>query len=213
LTSFEKYFVQGASGRWLKAGIVTSIAKKNPLENADGLARRGHFGVGLLKSMEAYARTVELRTTGDDLPRYDTRVDLDPAYVDEYGLPVARITRRMGPHELEMEQSIQGSMRGLFEPLAKLGVDLNDPDQFSVSGTDVRLFGDHQMGTCRMGDNPEASVTDRYCRLHDVRNVFVVDTSFMPTGLGVNPMVTVMSNALRVGSWIVEELARGRPIS
>lgn len=51
-------------------------------------------------------------------------------------------------------------------------------------------------GTCRMGDDRTKSVLNRNCQMHDVPNVFVVDTSFMPTGLGVNPMVTVVANAL-----------------
>ena len=82
---------------------------------------------------------------------------LDPQYVDEYGFPVARITRSFGEN----------------------------------------------------GDDPATSVVDRNCRLHDVPNVFVIDTSFFPTGFGLNPMVTVVANALRVGTWIVESQSGG----
>jgi len=60
-----------------------------------------------------------------------------------------------------------------------------------------------------MGENHNGSVVDRHCRLHDVPNVFVVDSSFMPTGFGLNPMVTVTANALRVGTWIVEQTRSG----
>jgi len=56
-----------------------------------------------------------------------------------------------------------------------------------------------------MGDDPKHSVVDRFCRVDDVRNVFVVESSIFPTGFGLNPMVTVMANALRVGTWIVEQ--------
>ncbi|WLA66184.1 GMC family oxidoreductase [Bradyrhizobium diazoefficiens] len=74
----------------------------------------------------------------------------------------------------------------------------------------LSLVGDHQMGTCRMGDAPETSVVNRFCRLHEAKNVFVVDSSFMPTGLGLNPMVTVVANALRVGTHIVNALRKGQ---
>jgi choline dehydrogenase-like flavoprotein len=60
-----------------------------------------------------------------------------------------------------------------------------------------------------MGEDPRTSVVDRFCRLHEVPNVFVVDTSFMPTGLGVNPMITTVANALRVGSWIINQDKKG----
>ena len=78
----------------------------------------------------------------------------------------------------------------------------------------VNLIGDHQMGTCRMGGdddtNSKVSVLDFHCRLHEAHNVFVVDSSFMPTGFGLNPMLTVVANALRVGSWIVQQEKSGR---
>jgi choline dehydrogenase-like flavoprotein len=68
------------------------------------------------------------------------------------------------------------------------------------------------MGTCRMGDDPRTSVVDRNCRMHEVANVFVVDTSCFPTALGVNPMVTTMANALRVGTWMIEALKKGKDL-
>ena len=52
-------------------------------------------------------------------------------------------------------------------------------------------------------------MVNRFCRLHDAVNLFVVDSSFMPTGLGLNPMVSVVANALRVGTHIVDRLKRG----
>ena len=48
------------------------------------------------------------------------------------------------------------------------------------------------------------SVVNRWCRLHESENLFVVDSSFMPMGLGLNPAVTVVANALHVGTHIAE---------
>jgi choline dehydrogenase-like flavoprotein len=144
-----------------------------------------------------------LRVTGDDLPMPRNRVDLDPTFVDEYGLPVARITRDFGPHERWMFDLIKGKLSDIFAPYVADGV-LKKED-IGFSGGIVDLVGDHQFGTCRMGDDPASSVVDPYCRVHDIPNLFVVDSSFMPTGLGVNPMMTVVANALRVGSWIIQK--------
>jgi choline dehydrogenase-like flavoprotein len=211
LVSFDHYFMKDdVSDRWVKGGIITSIAKKNPMEVADSLVRGGLSGEKLLQKMELNSRTVELRYTGDDLPHYSNIVDLDPNCVDEYGFPVARITRRLGPQEDLMYKLASKRMRDLFAPLSSHGVNLDDPAVFNTAPAQVDLFGDHQMGTCRMGENPAESVVDRYCRLHDVKNVFVLDTSFMPSGMGLNPMVTTVANALRVGTWIVEEHRKGR---
>jgi choline dehydrogenase-like flavoprotein len=215
-TSFEYYFVKDerrgreTEGRWWKAGTLTSTAKKNPLENADEKLRKGKIGRDLLREMELYTRKVELRLTGDDLPMARNRVDLDPRYVDEYGLPVARITRNFGPHEQLMFRLMEPKMRQAFEYYKEMGLIIDEDLTFSEAIVD--LIGDHQMGTCRMGNDPTQSVLDRYCRLHEAPNVFVVDSSFMPTGFGLNPMVTVMANALRVGTWIVEESKRGKDL-
>jgi choline dehydrogenase-like flavoprotein len=214
VTSFEPYFLQDpASKDWIKAGTLTSTAKKNPLENAAGYFD-GAAGAALepLKAIEKYARSLELRLTADDLPMPRNRVDLDPKYVDEYGIPAARVTRDLGPNEWRM----YGLARPMFESaVAKFRNNGNKKivESFEVSPAIVNLIGDHQMGTCRMGPDDDTlsqrSVLDSHCRLHEAKNVFVVDSSFMPTGFGLNPMLTVVANALRVGSWIVQQEKRG----
>ncbi len=62
--------------------------------------------------------------------------------------------------------------------------------------TSLRLA--HQVGTCRFGRNPATSVVNPECRLHAVDNAFVVDTSVLPSSLGVGPALTTIANALRV---------------
>ncbi|OCR01798.1 dehydrogenase [Oscillatoriales cyanobacterium USR001] len=57
----------------------------------------------------------------------------------------------------------------------------------------------HQCGTCRFGDDPTTSVLDRDCRTHDIDNLYVVDGSFFPSSAAVNPTLTIVANALRVG--------------
>ena len=55
--------------------------------------------------------------------------------------------------------------------------------------------GQHQAGTCRMGDDPKSSVVDKYCRVHDVDNVYVIDGSVHVTNGGFNPVLTIMAIA------------------
>lgn len=64
----------------------------------------------------------------------------------------------------------------------------------------------HQCGTCCFGSDPKTSVLDLNCRTHDVDNLYVVDGSFFPSNSGVNPTLTIMANALRVGDAIAERL-------
>jgi choline dehydrogenase-like flavoprotein len=64
----------------------------------------------------------------------------------------------------------------------------------------------HQAGTCRFGTDPTTSVLDVHCKAHELDNLYVVDTSFFPSISGVNPSLTAMANALRVGDHIRERL-------
>ena len=64
----------------------------------------------------------------------------------------------------------------------------------------------HQAGTCRFGKDPASSVLDVDCRAHEVDNLYVVDTSFFPSIGAVNPALTAMANAVRVGDRILERL-------
>ena len=64
----------------------------------------------------------------------------------------------------------------------------------------------HPCGTCSAGDNPEASVVDRNCKLHGIENLYVVDSSFMPSSGGANPSLTITANALRVADHIANQL-------
>ena len=55
--------------------------------------------------------------------------------------------------------------------------------------------GQHQAGTCRMGNDPQTSVVDKYCRVHDVDNLYVIDGSVHVTNGGFNPVLTIMAIA------------------
>jgi choline dehydrogenase-like flavoprotein len=73
--------------------------------------------------------------------------------------------------------------------------------------TDIPVAGvAHQAGTCRFGIDPATSVLDVNCRAHELDNLYVVDTSCFPSIGAVNPALTAMANALRVGDHLLERL-------
>ena len=64
----------------------------------------------------------------------------------------------------------------------------------------------HQVGTCRFGTDPATSVLDINCKSHEIDNLYVVDGSFFPSSAAVNPSLTIMANAMRVGDHLIERL-------
>src|SRR5436305_3488255 len=68
----------------------------------------------------------------------------------------------------------------------------------------------HQVGTCKFGEDPKTSVLDLNCRAHDLNNLYVVDGSFFVSSGAVNPTLTIVANALRVGDHLLERLRSPR---
>jgi len=66
----------------------------------------------------------------------------------------------------------------------------------------------HPCGSCRSGEKPEESVVDAECRVHGIENLYIADSSFMPTSGGSNPSLTIAANALRVGDIIARKLGK-----
>jgi choline dehydrogenase-like flavoprotein len=79
--------------------------------------------------------------------------------------------------------------------------------RWSVLDQQIPLAGiAHNCGTVRFGHDPADSVLDVDCKAHDLDNLYVVDTSFFPSSSAVNPALTAIANALRVGDRLAERL-------
>jgi choline dehydrogenase-like flavoprotein len=133
-----------------------------------------------------------------DMPQHENRVDLDEHVTDAWGLPVARIT--LTPHPNDLAQG-----RFLIDRNAEI---LEAAGATQIQKVYIeRVTGNcsHQHGTTRMGDDPETSVLDRWCRAHEVDNLYVVDGGPFPTATGANPTLTIMANAWRVAEHIADQ--------
>jgi len=79
--------------------------------------------------------------------------------------------------------------------------------RFAYMKTDIPIAGcAHQAGTVRFGADPATSALNPDCRAHEVDNLYVVDTSFFPSIGAVNPALTAMANAIRVGDHLLERM-------
>ncbi len=81
--------------------------------------------------------------------------------------------------------------------------DLSSPEEISKirslknGPNEITVFSAHPMGTARMGKDPKVSVIDETMQMHHYPGVYVMDSSVLPTALGVNPMITVLSSVSR----------------
>jgi choline dehydrogenase-like flavoprotein len=145
-----------------------------------------------------YRRNITIIGPTQEIPVWDARVQLDPKVKDYWGLPVLRLSGDKHPHSIEIGNH---QARKAAEWLREAGA-----IKVFERGAGPGLSGhQHQAGTCRMGDDPKDSVVDRFCRVHDVDNVFVIDASVHVTNGGFNPVLTIYANAFRASAHIVKE--------
>jgi choline dehydrogenase-like flavoprotein len=133
--------------------------------------------------------------SSEDLPDPDNRVTVDSQ---------GQIHLSYTPNNQTAVQRLYGRLTGMLDQLY-LRKHLVERQIYIKSTMSIAAVG-HQAGTCRFGSDPASSVLDLHCKAHELDNLYVVDTSFMPTIGAVNPSLTAIANALRVGEHLRERL-------
>ncbi len=144
-----------------------------------------------------YKHTIAVQGPTQEMPFFDSRVQLDPKVKDKWGIPVARLSGDKHPHTLEIGRAMSEKAEAWLIASGAVKTWRKLPGR-GTSG------GQHQAGTCRMGNDPKTSVVNAHCQIHDVDNVFVVDGSVHVTNGGFNPVLTIMANAYRASEYIVK---------
>lgn len=141
--------------------------------------------------------------TSEDLPDPNNRVTIDRD---------GRIMLHYRPNNEEPHRRLIAKLKDLMKQQTKCGVhghqcheglfarNLFLADRIPLAGVA------HQNGTIRFGHDPKTSALDVNCKAHDLDNLYVVDGSFFPSSAAVNPALTIMANALRIGDHLLERL-------
>src|SRR5215470_17981345 len=141
--------------------------------------------------------------TSEDLPNPKNRVTLDRE---------GKIVLQYTPNNEEPHRRLIAKLKDLMKQQTKCGVHGHECHEGLFArnlflGDRIPLAGvAHQNGTIRFGHDPKTSALDVNCRAHEVENLYVVDGSFFPSSAAVNPALTIMANALRVGDHLLERL-------
>ncbi|ARA92263.1 GMC family oxidoreductase [Rhodothermaceae bacterium RA] len=139
---------------------------------------------------------------GEHLPRSENFVDLDPEKTDEWGIPLLRIHCAWSDNEDRMRQDMATSAAEMLEAAGCRHVRpfIQDaPPGYCI----------HEMGTARMGKDPDTSVLNAYNQAHAVPNLFVTDGACMASSACQNPSLTYMALTARACNYAVEAMKRG----
>jgi choline dehydrogenase-like flavoprotein len=138
---------------------------------------------------------VDFWLSTEDLPRPDNRVTVAGD---------GTITLSYTPNNQVPKQRLYDQLKSM---LGHLGMHDHLVPRNLYMKNEIEIGGvAHQAGTCRFGSDPATSVLDVHCKAHELDNLYVVDTSFFPSIGAVNPALTAMANALRVGDHLLERL-------
>ena len=143
-----------------------------------------------------YPYLAGLTVVSEDLPEEHNCVTLDPDIADSDGIPAPKITYRLSENTSKM-------LRHGEERAKEILLAAGAKKVLSKAGGKVWWrAGWHQMGTCRMGNDPKNSVVNSWGRSHDIKNLFIVDGSIFVTAGAVNPTSTIQALALYIGDRI-----------
>lgn len=146
---------------------------------------------------ESYRYVTDVKGPVQEIPNPDARVTLDPDVVDRWGTPVARLGGTAHAETVRTAAFMHERAREWLRAAGAVEV-WGKPPSAHLSG------GQHQAGTCRMGDEPRTSVTDRFCRVHGHDNLYVADGSVHVTNGGFNPVLTIFALAFRTAEHIAQ---------
>ena len=161
-----------------------------------------------------FRHSVQIYSPGQGIPTEENRVDLDPTVRDAWGLPVVRTTHQAHPLDVRSGYILRNHMLEILRAAAAIEELLpkaatEEVIEAAMKNERFGGLGEHQVGGCRMGNDPKTSVLNRHCQSHDVDNLFVVDGSCFPTIGGFNPSLTIEANAFRVSDYIVKQWKGG----
>lgn len=162
--------------------------------NKDQLAPDAPFFTPSLILDEMASHSIDWWMTGEDLADANNRVQV----ID-------------GQIHLDYQENNTKGFHRMVDKWKDIIAEIDGASSFIPHGIYLRksipLSGiAHQVGTLRFGTDPKTSVLDTNCKTHEVDNLYVVDGSFFPSSGAVNPSLTIIANALRVGDHLLEIL-------
>ncbi|MCM3729190.1 GMC oxidoreductase [Neobacillus cucumis] len=134
-------------------------------------------------------------------PRFENHISLNSNRLDEYRVPEIQVQFSYSEKDKEMIGIMVNGVNQIISGIGKA---------ITIKKSDLCLYvpGDdyHEMGTCRMGNDPATSVTNRYGQLHGISNVYVADNSILPFSGAANPTLTTVALAIRTADYIIHQL-------
>lgn len=198
IDSFYDASGEGPSG-FLKAGILLVSSASGPVFEVGSKKLFGEQAKVFLN--EVFPFKMDLSYIGDGLATWQNRIGIRRDELDRFGMPATTI--HYAPHPMDMNAArwIRDKALDIMEAAGGLterkGASEAIKPFLKKDPTMKQLY--HASGGARAGDDPKENVLNRDGKVHGLENLYVTDSSYFPSGLGVNPTLTIQANAFRIG--------------
>ena len=164
------------------------------------------YGKALKDEAKAnYGASVYFALRGEMLPNTDCYMDIAPDVTDKWGIPVARFHWKWSEHELNQVAHGLKTAKDLLQTMGATVGDLPSPEQAIAKGGQII----HEVGTTRMGESKEDSVTNQWGQTWDCPNLFVMDGGVFASNPHKNCTLTILTLAMRNANWLAGQLHKG----
>ncbi len=191
--------ISDKSDKFLRGYALNVTSALGPI----GASSFAAYGEELDRKMHEYSGSgFHMTIMGEVLARYENHARINKQKTDAWEIPVLHIETRYGDNEYSMAADAVDTMSEVahnagFEVLAQNK--LPNPPGYSI----------HEVGTCRMGDDPKQSVLNRWSQSHDHRNLWVVDGAGFTSSGWQNPTMTILALSMRASEHLAEEMSKG----
>lgn len=168
----------------------------------------GGYGKGLKKDVRRiYGSTIGMSGRGESVPMESNYCEIDPDTVDKYGIPVLRFHYKWTDQEVKQAKHMQDTFEELLTNIgATLIGDKPGADTQYGLAAPGRII--HEVGTVRMGNDPEKSALNQYGQAHECKNLFVVDGGSFVSQADKNPTWTILALSWRTSEYIIQEMKK-----
>ena len=174
-----------------------------------GAARTYGYGLDMKKSIrQRYGASISFSGRGEMIPNALSYCEIDPAVVDQWGIPVLKFHFKWSDHEWRQARHMERTFTQIIETMGGKVLGLNNADReadgISTPGTII-----HEVGTVKMGANAKNSVLNGYTQTHEVKNLFVMDGGSFVSNPDKNPTLTINALAWRGCDYLADEMRKG----
>jgi len=169
----------------------------------------GGYGASLKADYRRYyGASIGFSGRGEMIPNDDCYCEIDPAVVDQYGIPVLRFHWKWTDHEYNQVKHMQETFRAI---IAEMGGQVDSPMPTKDEGYGIANGGSiiHELGGARMGKDPTTSVVNANCQAHDVKNLFIADGAPFVSQADKNPTWTILALSMRTSDYIAQQRKAG----